>query len=759
MKLIPSFFLLAAAALLPGAWGQSLPATDSVVRLPEYVAETSREDRPAGGFAFVTEAGSTRAVSRVNEDILAAFAVNRVEDLSPLVRGAVSAPPYGLTGVPLIRGDLGDAAWNGQRRAYNRNVFPVSFNAVEAVEVLAGAPPAAFGLTNGTGGLLNFVTKAPAFQPRAEFTLTSGSWQDFRAQFDATGPLSSQLAYRVSLERRDANSFYRLLGERSWSGYLAFTWRPQTDVSWDFNAETYQVAYAENPGINRPTQALIDRGEYVTGSSVQNGGTGSYFGNTFTPTGIVRVDGSQILLGPDDQGWARAQVAQLTGTFGSSAGRQIVNRTYFERVTSEKYAAYTFYSYLPRSLTLENRTEVREKHNWAGVGHDLLWGVAFRAEERISYVDFFNEAMNAFDLTLDPATYRFPTAQLFGVRPVPGRPGRHAVSGARYAAFPTTSLSQTLHSKVANAGVFLQDALTLPGSFTLILGARADLVHADSEDPLLAPGFLPVSGSIRKILPAGTVSLAWGTNGLFSPYMTLNRAAAAEPSSGSGGHGLTNNHLPGELFENASDLIEIGARFRTVDHRLSGQLALYQQDRVRTNPRFGLPDELRVRGVEAAGEWKLFPAITLTGNASYLAASYRDGPLPGGIATVPQFDSARPSDNFPAYARGNYRVPGLPRWIANLTATYLAPSGWGLRFWGSLQGSQNLDLFGRVVIPAQETWNVGGFLRHRDWSLSCDLLNATDEFNWRPTSSPFAGADLVTRELPRHVRFTVRRRF
>ncbi len=759
MKFVHSYFLLAAAALLPRAQGQTLPAADSVVHLPEFVAETSREDRPADGFTFVSEAGFTRTVSRVDEDRLAAFAVNRVEDLSPFVPGAVSAPPYGLTGVPLIRGDLGDAAWNGQRRAYNRNVFPVSFNAVEAVEVLAGAPPAAFGLTNGTGGLLNFVTKAPAFQPRTKVTVTSGSWQDFRAQFDATGPLSSQLAYRVSLERHDANSFFRLLGERSWSGYLALTWRPRPEVSWDFNAEAYQVAYAENPGINRPTQALIDRGEYITGSSVQNGGTGSYFGNTFTPTGTVRLDGSQILLGPDDQGWARAQVAQLTGTFGSPSGRQFVNRTYFERVTSEKYAAYTFYSYLPRSLTLENRTEVRENHVWGGVGHELLWGAAFRAEERISYVDFFNEAMNAFDLTLDPATFRFPTAQLFGVRPVPGRTGRYAVSGARYAAFPTTSLSQTLHSRVANIGVFLQDALTLPGNFTLLLGARTDWVHADSEDPLPAPGFSPVSDSLKKILPAGTVSLAWRTGAIFSPYFTLNRATAAEPSSGSGGYGLTNNHLPDEIFENASELIEVGARFRTVDHRLSGQLALYQQDRVRTNPRFGLPDEIRVRGVEAAGEWKLRPAITLTGNASYLDASYRDGPLPGGIATVPQFDPARPGDNFPSYVRGNYRVPGLPRWLANLTATYLAPSGWGLRLWGSLQGSQNLDLFGRVVIPAQETWNIGGFIRHREWILSCDLLNATDEFNWRPTSSPFAGADLVTRELPRHVRFTVRRGF
>ena len=32
-----------------------------------------------------------------------------------------------------------------------------------------------------------------------------------------------------------------------------------------------------------------------------------------------------------------------------------------------------------------------------------------------------------------------------------------------------------------------------------------------------------------------------------------------------------------------------------------------------------------------------------------------------------------------------------------------------------------------------------------------DVLNVTDAFNWRATSTPFAGADLVTREIPRRV--------
>ena len=745
--------------LVIGFSSVGLAADEPVLKLPDYVTMAAREADAVSVSSVVAELDGERVATRVDAETLGALAVTRVEELAPLVPGMVNAPIYGLMGVPLVRGDLGDAAWNGQRLAYNRNVFPVSFNGIEAVEVLAGAPPAWLGYTHGAGGYLNFVAKAPRLQPERKLTLTAGSWDDLRVQFDATGALTPRLAARVSVERSEANSFYRLVGSDAWSGYVALTWRPRPGLEWQINAELYTVNFVENPGTNRPTQALIDRGEYITGSSVQGGGMGSYFGNTFEPTGTVRIDGSQVLLASGDGGWARTGKVQLTGTLDGVGDRTIVSRTFFERVTGEKSAAYAFYSYLPRSLTFEQRVEVAEVREWGGHEHRLLWGAAVRGEERLSFVDFFNEAMNAFDLTLDPATYRLPAAQFFGVRPVPGRAGRRAISGARYPVAPTASISQTLHSWLGNAGLFAQDDIALPGDLALSLGARADFVHVTSEDPLPAPGYAPVRDSLKTVLPAASASLAWRGSERWSTYLTFNRAAAIEPSSGSGGYGLTANRLPSVLFENASALIEAGARYRSVDGRFWVKGAVYRQERVRTNPRFGLPDEIRVRGVEVATEWRPWAALVLGGNASYLDATYRDGPLPGGIATVPQFDPTVPSDNFPSYARGNYRVPGLPRWLANISAQWTAAAGWGMRIWGAVQGAQNLDLFGRVVIPAQETWNGSVFLRRGRWEFTGTVLNVADAINWRATSSPFAGADLVTRELPRHFRLTVGYRF
>ncbi len=753
--------------LFPWSLTVALPAQEvppaGPIKLDPYSITGVRETGP--GYAGLTglpleERNIPRSTTFITGTQLAARSIALVEDLSIFIPGAVNAPPYGLTGVPLLRGDLGDAAQNGQRRAYNRNVFPVSFNAVESVEVIAGAPPSFFGYTSGTGGLVNFVTKQPSFGSlQTSLVIEAGSWDAYRVQIDASVPLKEDWAGRISLERRAGGGFYRLVEDEAWDAYLALAWRPRASVRWDFNAEGYWANYAENPGTNRPTQALIDHGEYITGSSVQQGGTGAYFGNTFVPTGTADIDGSQVLVAPGDGAWARVWNAQLTGSFTAGAGRQIVSRTYFESVASEKHSAYRFYSYVPRSHTLEHRLEIHEQREWGGVGHALTWGAAIRGETRTSFVDFFNEAMNAFDLTLDPATFRLPANRMAFVVPVPGRAGQFALRGGRYGLPPSVATSQTLHSRLLTGGIFIQDRLTLSPPLALLLGARGDELIVDSTDPLAPAGATPARDSLTKFLPSGTASLQWEPRSGLAAYLTWNDAAAVEPSSSSGGFGLTNNQLPAVLFENRSRLVEAGLKGASADGRSTWSLALYRQKRVRTNPRFNLPDVILVQGLETAFTHQPHQRLSFTCNFSYSDAHYRNGPLPGSIATVPSFDPARPSDSFGSFALGNYRLPGLPRWTANLQATGKLTTHWDLDLWANLQGAQNLDLFGHVVIPWQHTLNAALAFRHHQWEMRLACLNFTDELNWRPTSTPFAGADLVTRELPRHWSLLFRHHF
>ncbi len=762
--------LLLAPLLATGSLAQT-KKEESVVSLERFVSEAVRQEdsviptiRPIS--SVLGRAGSVldapRAVSTITKAQLEERNVQRIEDLSQFVAGAFTAPIFGNAGVPTLRGDLGEAYQNGQRKAFNRNSFPISFNGVEAVDAVKGAPPALFGFGNATGGYVNFVTKAPFFD-RSRTTVRSvvGEWESYRWQVDTGGPLSQKLAYRFSYEGSDAASFYRLVYNDAQSLYGALTYKPSPRLTLDVNAEYVRAHFTENPGVNRPTQALIDSGLYMTGSSVQNGGAGSYFGNTFTPTGTVRIDGSQTLLAPGDGAWSKVLNGQVIARLELDSARSLVNRTYVESVEAEKHSSYYFYSWLPTSLTAENRTEYVADFSTGTLKHAAVAGLSLRYEHRKSYVDILNEVFNAFDLTLNPETLRYPQSQLFFVSPVPGRP-YFATPGGRYprpGRTDSTSLSATLDSEMGTAGLFVQDQIALTDRWSLLAGARLDWVTVDTTDPLPRTGFSPTGDSLHTLLPSGSLSLVFKPAADSTAYVTVNHAAAVEGSSSSGGFGMTNNALREETFENSSVLVEAGGKVALWENRFFAGAALYHQKRNRQNVRFNLPDEIEVSGFELEALYQPTPRLNAGANYTYSHAAYQNGPLPGSIQTTPSFSPSTPSGNFGAYPAGDYRLPGLPLWLFNTYVSYTLPSGFGGSVALNAQGRQNLDLFGAVKIPAQQTWNASLFYVAKDWEVRVDAFNVTDEFNWRATSTPFAGADLVTRELPFRLQGSVKLRF
>lgn len=769
-KRVRAALLVVMTALCGVSAGWSQPAQETIV-LEKFVTEgTLGEDsviptvRPIS--SVLGREGSVldapRGVTTITKGQLEERNVQRIEDLSQFIAGAFTAPIFGNAGVPTIRGDLGEAYQNGQRKAFNRNSFPISFNGVEAVDAVKGAPPAFYGFGNATGGYVNFVTKKPFFdRQRTTLRAVVGEWDSYRWQIDTGGPITERLAYRVSYEGSDADSFYRLVQNDSQSLYAALAFKAKNGLTMDFNAEYMSAHFTENPGTTRPTQDLIDNGSYITGSSVQNGGTGSYFGNTFTPTGTVTIDGSQVLLAPGDGAYAKVFNAQNIVTLPLAAGGSVVNRTYFESVEAEKHSSYYFYSWLPESYTAENRTEMLMDFDTGSLKHEMIFGLSLRYEHRKSYVDILNEVFNAFDVTMDPSTLVLPRNQYFFVFQVPGKP-YFATPGGRYprpGLSLSTGLSATLESDLGAAGVFVQDQIRFGSKWSLLLSGRLDQLWVNSQDPFPRPGNAPVHDSIRSLLPSGTASLLFKPAAWSTLYMTVNQAAAVEGSSSSGGFGLTNNLLVSDTFENASVLVEAGAKASLLNNRLFAGVAVYEQRRNRTNTRYNLPDEIKVDGVELEAIYELSRVLNVGANFTYSHARYVNGPLPGSIQTTQAFSPSTPSGNFGGYPAGDYRVPGLPLWLFNTYASYVHTSGFGASVTLNMQGEQNLDLFGRVKIRDQHTWNAALFYKQQAWQLRLDFLNLTDEFNWRATSTPFAGADLVTRELPFNVRGSVKYTF
>ena len=192
-------------------------AAEDVLTMDPVVTTVTREAF-AADISLAGPITDSRGWTRLDRTELEAFGVRSVEDLTWFVPGASTAPPYGIAGVPILRGDQGEIFQNGQRRGFNRNMYPPSLNGVEHIEAMTGAPPASYGFATGTGGLVNFITKRPV-SGRDQTTLgvVRGSWDEWRWTVDTTRSLGEHLAARFTVERVDADSFYRLVENRGGS--------------------------------------------------------------------------------------------------------------------------------------------------------------------------------------------------------------------------------------------------------------------------------------------------------------------------------------------------------------------------------------------------------------------------------------------------------------------------------------------------------------------------------------------------------------
>src|SRR5271163_1416248 len=119
-----------------------------------------------------------RSVSSVNKAWMDDRQVKNAMDFGQFSPGVYAAADYGIPGVPQIRGDEAQIYVNGQQIPYSRNSTPLSFNGVEAMDIVKGPGTATMGPQgNGLGGFVNFVSKEPYFdQDHLDFSATLGTW-------------------------------------------------------------------------------------------------------------------------------------------------------------------------------------------------------------------------------------------------------------------------------------------------------------------------------------------------------------------------------------------------------------------------------------------------------------------------------------------------------------------------------------------------------------------------------------------------------
>ncbi len=209
-----------------------------------------------------------RSVMVLSPETMEQFQIKDFDDLQKIGAGTERYNFYGIAGAPVLRGWQGGIYFNGMLRAFQRNEMPTSFGALEALEVVKGPAPAQF-TPSHVGGYVNMVPKSPFFDvSRGSVKFQIGSNDLYNLQIDKGGPFlmgDKPAAYRVSLTVQEADSYYDRIGNDFVSLYGAIKMQLSEDTYLFAGAEYYEFRSNENAGWNRPSQNLIDNGEYVIG--------------------------------------------------------------------------------------------------------------------------------------------------------------------------------------------------------------------------------------------------------------------------------------------------------------------------------------------------------------------------------------------------------------------------------------------------------------------------------------------------------------
>lgn len=212
-----------------------------------------------------------RAVTVLTPELMRDAGIASFTDLGRIGAGTQQINFYGVPGSPTLRGAKGGVFFDGMQRAWQRNEMPLSFGSLEALDIVKGPAPAHFG-AGMVGGYVNGIPKSPYFDAtRGSAQVEYGENNHWRAQLDAGGPAllaGNPAAWRVSLTGQRADSFYDRIGNDYVSLYPALKIRPHAGVSITTGGEFFDFRSNENAGWNRPTQSLINGGDYIIGEPI-----------------------------------------------------------------------------------------------------------------------------------------------------------------------------------------------------------------------------------------------------------------------------------------------------------------------------------------------------------------------------------------------------------------------------------------------------------------------------------------------------------
>ncbi len=755
---------------------------------------------------------------------LDALDVQNPGGFSYLTASAYSDASFGQPNVPRIRGQYADMFYNGMRDSFTLNGYgaPISFNMVDSIDIIKGPASVQGGPGSGVGGSIDVATKMPSMSTFATtFNLEVDNQQKRIAGFDVGGPLSPNVAARLSFTSNDSGSYYNDMFFHQQSVYAALVFNVTSNYTVSVNGDFADTKYRENDGINRVNQGLIDNGTYLTGAPVT---PIAGFGTEVDLTGTTVLSGKTIIDEPVGNG-AHSQHAmlQLIQTLKLTDDFSIVNNTFYDYINRYNQVAAYYADTAEGSYTLENKTDFKVNFNTGAVSHKVDAGFTYRYAHVLDIQNFANEPVSVYDLSGNPNSWVFPangpnpSNQLYGgAIPFTAAFGhqQYGVPGT-YAAYANGSIDSNLQ----DGAIFLEHRLQFSPEWSVLYGVRGDVVQLNDSDPLYAQGLAdglgpyPGCGNYCITLPPsqhtaayglynGNISVVYTPTSWVSGYLTYNKAQYVLADANDGAVG-TLGVDPTTQLRQTTLLEEAGVKFDLLGKALFISIAGFHQERAIPSGQGDLEhSEAHITGAEFELNYQPTPNFFATASYSYLH-TVTDTPFdfwnfpaqPGtnidGAGTEIQWAGCAVSGN--ASCSQKFVDPGVPAHLFNALANYKLDNGLGfqgnVQVTGPIQTTQSgyIDInatnayagfnlvgpgglisssvvapngyYTSPTIPWQYTLNVAAFYHFLEhYNVKFEIYNLTNRRNL-VNDQGFYGNDFLTVEPPRRYDLTFTGKF
>ncbi len=257
------------------------------------------------------------------------------------------------------------------------------FYNIEKIEFLKGSNALAFG-RGGSGGVVNRLTKVADGKKRKNLTISGGSFDNRRAEFDLSDKFDDKMAIRLNSFYEKSNSY------RKYVNFERYGFSPTISI---FNEDTDLKLGYENFSDNR----LTDRGIPSSNGYAYKTKYSTFFGNP-------------------EQNNADAQInsiyADLNHEFDSSLKlrnftKYGVNSKYYQNVyvsaSSSQVLTLKAYSDETQRNNFTNQTDLTKKFLTGSLQHQLLIGseLTNQRTENLRKNGYFNDSTSSINVAID----------------------------------------------------------------------------------------------------------------------------------------------------------------------------------------------------------------------------------------------------------------------------------------------------------------------------------------------------------------------